>query len=172
MRELYRIDPLATRAGYRTILLQIADRGESPAAQIVDMESDSPLRGQDIAVGDVILAVDGVPVQSAQGFINRILGEYDLGDRVELSLYRDHQILERRVTLWDPGRRLSRISMRPLMYYESDLNNNQARFSLLDFWIFAAYRFSRSGSERQHRILEVFGVSSDYGELIEETPQP
>lgn len=172
LRELHRSDPLATRAGYQTAMLQVRDRSEISATRVVELAQDSPLHAADIRVGDVILAADGAPVQSAQGFINRMLGEYELGDTVTLSVYRDGQITEQTIRLWDPGRRISRVSLRPLAFYESSLATQQTRFTLLDFWIFSVYSFDRSASERQHRLLGIFSVSSDYGELVEETVQP
>jgi len=172
LRELFRSDPLATRAGYETTLLQVRNRGEISAARIVELAPDSPLRDAGLQVGDVILAADGTSVQSAQGFINHLLRDYELGDSVTLSVYRDKQIDEKNIRLWDPGRRISRISLRPLMFYESNLANQQFRFSLLDFWIFSVYSFDRSESEREHQLLGIFSVSSDYGELVEETVQP
>lgn len=172
LRELFRSDPLATRAGYETTLVQVRNRGELSVARIVEMTSDSPLREAGLRVGDVILAADGIAVGSAQGFINRVLNDYQLGESLSLTLYRDEQILERNIRLWDPGRRISRISLRPLLFYESSLNNQQTRLSLLDFWLFSVYRFERSQSERQHQVLGIFSVSSDYGELLEETGPP
>ena len=171
LRELFRNDPLATRAGYDTTLLQVRNQGEISAARIVELAADSPLRNAGLRVGDVILAADGAPVQSAQGFINSMLGDYELGDPVVLSIYRDNQIVEREIRLWDPGRRINRISLRPLMFYESSLASQQTRFSLFDFWIFSVYNFNRSESEREHQLLGIFSVSSDYGELVEETAQ-
>ena len=172
LRELFRSDPLATRAGYETALLQISGRGEISAARIVELAPDSPLHEADLRAGDVVLAADGTPVESAQGFINTMLGDYELGDSLNVTVYRNDQLLEKRIHLWNPGRRISRISLRPLMFYESNLANQQTRFSLLDFWLFAVYNFDRSESEREHRLLGIFSVSSDYGELVEETSQP
>jgi len=172
LQELFRSDPLATRAGYQTTLLQVRERGEISAVRVVEVAPDSPLREADIRIGDVILAADGSPVQSAQGFINLMLRDRELGDAVSLSVYRDNQIEEKSIRLWDPGRRVSRLSLRPLMFYESNLANQQTRFSLLDFWIFAVYSFDRSESEREHQLFGLFSVSSDYGELVEETVQP
>ncbi|MBT8147480.1 MAG: PDZ domain-containing protein [Gammaproteobacteria bacterium] len=172
LRELFRSDPLATRAGYETALLQVRDQGEISAARIVELAADSPLRAADLRINDVILAADGTPVQSAQGFINSMLGDYALGDSVVLSIYRDDEIMDRRIRLWDPGRRINRLSLRPLMFYESSQASQQSRFSLFDFWLFSVYSFNRSESEREHQLLGIFSVSSDYGELVEETVQP
>ncbi|MCB1670948.1 MAG: PDZ domain-containing protein [Gammaproteobacteria bacterium] len=168
LRELFRSDPLATRAGYDTTVLQRRDQGQRPAARVVELAADSPLQEAGIQPGDVILALDGRPVESGQDLINRVLGDYQLGDAVTFTLLRNGTTLERQVRLWDPGRRISQVSLRPLLYYESSLASQQTRFSLLDFWLFAVYRFNRNEGERQHQLLEIFSISSDYGELIEE----
>lgn len=90
----------------------------------------------------MILALDGRPVESGQDLINRVLGDYQLGDAVTFTLLRNGTTLERQVRLWDPGRRISQVSLRPLLYYESSLASQQTRFSLLDFWLFAVYRLT------------------------------
>ncbi len=172
LRELYRSDPLATRGGYQTAVLRLRDRGQITAARVVELAPDSPMHEADVRVDDILLAADDARVESAQGFVDSMLSDYQLGDTVTLSVYRDERILERELRLWDPGRRISRISLRPLMFYESSLASQQTRLSLLDFWIFSVYRFNRSESEREHQLLGIFSVSSDYGELVEETVQP
>jgi membrane-associated protease RseP (regulator of RpoE activity) len=172
LRELYRSDPLASRGGYQTALLQLRDQGQITAARIVDLAADSPMHDAGVRVGDIILAADDIRVESAQGFVSSMLSDYQLGDTVALSVYRDDRILQREVRLWDPGRRINRLSLRPLMFYESSLASQQTRLSLFDFWIFSVYSFTRSESEREHQLLGIFSVSSDYGELVEETVQP
>ena len=42
-RELYRIDPIVTRASYRTELVQVREQEQLAAAQIVEIFPDSPL---------------------------------------------------------------------------------------------------------------------------------
>lgn len=172
LRELYRTDPLATRAEYETAVLQRRDQPDLTAVRIVSLAEDSPLLTAGLRSGDLILALDDRPVQSAQGLVDRLLTDYALGDRVTLEVYRNGESLWQTARLWDPGRRISRVSLRPLMFYEANLANQQTRFSLLDFWIFSAYRFERNEGEREHRFLELFGISGDYGELIEETRDP
>jgi serine protease Do len=172
LRELYRSDPLATRAGYTTTLLQTTDGDTVSAARVVNVADESPLRPADIRPGDLILALDGESVQSGQGLVDRLAADYALGDEVNFTLYRDDALLERRVRLWDPGRRISRLGLRPLLYYESSLAEQRTRLTLLDFWLFAVYRYDRNAGERQHRFLELFSVSSDYGQLIEEAAPP
>lgn len=146
--------------------------GEISAARVVELNYDSPLRSANINPGDVILALDGQPVQSAQGLIDSLLTEYKLGDTVNFTVYTGDTLREHRVDLWDPGRRINRIALRPLLFYESSLVDQQTRFSLLDFWIFAVYRYDQNQGEREHELLEIFSISSDYGELLEETADP
>lgn len=169
LRELYRVDPIATRGGYRTELLTISGQPDMAAARIVDIAPDSPLLTDGFYVDDIIVAIDGRPVGSAQGLINSINTDYELGDTVSMTVFRNNQLHERELTLWDPGRRISRLSLLPLLQYESTLSPQRTSFSLLDFWLFAVYRFDHSAGERRHQLLELFSFSSDYGELVEET---
>ncbi len=83
LRELFRADPLATRAGYETTVLQAGDGGEISAARVVEVAANSPLRAAGIVPGDVILALDGLPVESGQGLISRLLTDYELGDELK-----------------------------------------------------------------------------------------
>lgn len=168
LRELHRTDPVATRASYETTLLQHRTRGTLTAARVVELAADSPLRAAAIATGDIVVALDGTAVESAQQLINVISQDYALGSTVAFTVYRNDEFLERRVRLWDPGRRISRISLRPLLFYESNLASEQSSFSLFDFWLFSVYRYERSASERAHSLLGLFSISSDYGELVEE----
>ncbi|MEZ5492671.1 MAG: PDZ domain-containing protein [Gammaproteobacteria bacterium] len=172
LRELYRSDPLATRAGYETTLVQVRGQGEISAARVVELSNDSPLHSAGISPGDVILALDGQPVQSAQGLIDSLLTDYALGDTVNFTVYTGDTLQERRIALWDPGRRINRIALRPLLFYESSLADQQTRLSVLDFWLFALYRYDQNQGERKHELLEIFSISSDYGELLEESADP
>ena len=171
IRELYRADPLASRAGYETIVMRAASGNSATAVRIVDIGHDSPLHAANISTGDVILTLDGVRIGSAQGLVTALLQDFETGRTVTLGIQADGRLDERRVRLWDPGRRVTRIGLRPLLNYESSLADDSAQFSFLDFWVFALYRFNRSAGERQHEILELFRISSDIGELTEETPE-
>ena len=167
--ELYRIDPIASRAGYRTEILTVANRSNVSAARIVEILPDSPLRDSGLETGDVVLSVDGVSVQSAQGLINRLNQDSELGDTVLFSVFRDGTINQISVVLWDPGRRISRISLWPILQYESSLSPLSSSLSILDFWLFSFYSYNRAESERAHTILGLFNITSDIGELIDET---
>ena len=61
-------------------------------------------------MGDLILTINGVNLNSAQGLINRLNQDFELGDRVLLGVYDGQSISESSVQLWDPGRRVSEYS--------------------------------------------------------------
>ncbi len=168
-RELYRADPIASRAGYQTEILTMANRSNVSAARIVKIFPGSPLGDAGVAIGDVVLAVDGVPVQSAQGLINRLSQDSELGETVVFSVYSGALIKQSPVVLWDPSRRISRISLGPLLQYESSLSPLSSSLSILDFWLFSFYNYNRVEGERAHSILGLFNITSDLGELIDET---
>ena len=167
-QELYRADPLATRAGYRTELLSIRNQPAVAAAQIVELFPESPLPEAGINEGDFILALNGTNLNSAQGLISRLNQEFALGDEVVLTVYDGDTVNNREVRLWNPGRRISRVTLGPLLHYESSLNPSSDRLTVLDLWLFAFYRYSRVDGEKTHSVLGLFNYSSNYGELTEE----
>ena len=112
----------------------------------------------------------GCAHKSAQGLINRLNQDFDPGRRVVFSVMRDGTPLELPVRLWDPGRRVSEVSLGTLLRYESSLSPDRTRFSLLDLWLFCVYRYTRPFGERQHSLLGVFNFTSDYGALQETGP--
>lgn len=168
MRELHRIDPLASKASYRTDVLETASGQSIAVARVIDVPAASPLAEANINEGDLILSVNNIAVQSAQQLIGLFNQRFELGQRLSLSVYADGEISTREITLWDPGRRISRISLGPLMQYESSLEPAANRFSILDLWLFSLYSYNQQEGERSHSILGLLNFSSDYGELIEE----
>lgn len=167
-QELYRADPIATRAGYRTEIVNIRNQPDIAAARLVEIFPDSPLPAAGINAGDLILTVNGVNLNSAQDLINRLNQDFALGDRVLLGVYDGQTISELSVQLWDPGRRISRVSLWPLLLYDSSLNPPSNSLSILDFWLFSFYEYRRVEGERSHSLLGLFNFTSDYGELTEE----
>ena len=139
------------------------------AAAIVNVAADSPLASAGINAGDIILAVDGKMVQSAQGLINILHNDHDLGDTVNLRVFRNGQIEQLPVKLWDPGRRISRVALGPLFQYRASLEPDTRNLSILDLWLFSLYDYRRSEGERSHSFLGLFNFTSDYGDLIEVT---
>lgn len=167
-RELYRVDPIASRAAYSTEMISIAEQAPMAAARVVEIFKKSPLDDAAIAVGDVILAVNNVPLNSAQDLVSRLNSEFDLGSTVTLSVYNGRSIDEKRLTLWNPGRRVSAVSLGPLLRYQSSLTPDTNSLSVLDLWLFSLYSYNRVDEERSHSILGLIKFSSDVGELIEE----
>ncbi len=169
LRELYRADPIASRAGYRTELVDIDGETGLAAARVMELFAESPLTAASIDVGDLVLSLDGISVNSAQGLISSLNRDYELGTEVIFGVYDGRSISQRSVTLWDPGRRISRISLGPLLQYQSTLEPPANSLSILDFWLFSIYEFRRTDGERSHSFLGLFNISSDYGELTEES---
>ena len=169
--ELYRIDPLATRAGYQSQLVNVEGEGNLVAARIEALFAQSPLPAAGLARGDLILALDGRYLNSAQDLVSRLTTDHELGSEVVFTRYRDGSIDDIRFNLWDPGRRISRISLGPLFRFESGLGPESRSVTLLDLWLFSLYSYSQVAGERSHSILGLINVSSDYGELVEENSQ-
>lgn len=167
-RELYRADPVQTRAGYRTRIVEIAGRGDIAAAEIVTLFAESPLPAAGLAVGEVILSLNGRDLSSAQDLVTRLNQEHALGETVTLSVFDGAAVRAARIELWDPGRRLARLAVLPLLRYESALNPPSRGFTLLDLWLFSLYNYRQVDGERSHSILGLINITGDYGELIEE----
>lgn len=167
-RELYRIDPIASRAAYRTEMVSISTQPSIAAARVMDVYQTSPLRDAAIEVGDMILAVNSEPLNSAQDLVSRFNSELELGETVTVTVFDGESVLEKRFDLWNPGRRVSEISFGPLIRYQSSVVPDSKSFSLLNLWLFSLYSYNRVDEERSHSILGLIKYSSDLGELIEE----
>ncbi len=171
--ELYRADPILIRAGFTTEVFEDAGAAPVSGARIVEIFPESPLPEADLREGDTILALNGVSVESAQGFITRLHSEFQPGQRVTLSVVRnvagENQLLEQDLRLWDPGRRVSRVALGPLLQYESSLAPQQTRLSIGDLWLFSLFDYQLSEGEREVRLLSIFRFATGYGELVEET---
>lgn len=167
-QELFRIDPLLTRTGYQSTLLRVRDHDDLVAAKVERFYPGSPLPAAGFAEDDIILALDDAYLSSAQDLVTRLNRDYEPGDRVTFTVYHNDTISEREVQLWDPGRRISRIALGPLLQYESSLNPNRRQLSILDLWLFSLYDFRQQDNERSHSLLGIFKFSSDMGELVEE----
>jgi len=167
-RELYRVDPIASRAAYRTEMVSISQQPPIAAARVVDVYQKSPLLDAAIIAGDLILAVNNLPLNSAQDLVSRFNTEFELGETVTVTVFDGESVLEKRLKLWNPGRRVSAISLGPLIRYQSSLAPDSKSFSLLDLWLFSLYSYNRVDEERSHSILGLIKYSSDLGELVEE----
>ncbi len=171
--ELYRADPVLIRAGLITEVFEDAGAQPVSGARIVEIFPDSPLPDADLREGDTIMALSGLAVQSAQDLITRLHNEFQPGDGVSLSVLRnangENQLLEKSLTLWDPGQRISRVALGPLLQYESSLDPQQTRLSIGDLWLFSLFDYQYSEGEQEVRLLSIFRFATGYGELIEET---
>ena len=166
-RELYRIDPIASRATYSRQLLTLG-AAQVVAAEVVELQPGSPLAAAGIASGDLVLAVEGGQLNSAQDLVSRLLRDYEPGQELEWTIYRNGRRESVMVELWDPGRRISRVTLGPLLRYESSLSPQSRELTLFDLWLFSFYSYRQQEGERSHSILGLLNFSSDYGELVEE----
>ena len=166
-RELYRTDPIVTRASYRTELVQVREQEQLAAAQIVEIFPDSPLIAANLRKNDRILAINDEFINSAQDFISTVNQDFNLGDTIEITVHSGGAIENRSLKLWEPERRISRFSLRPIFNFTSSLSPPSQSFSLLDLWLFAVYSYSKIENESSHDILGIFNITSDYGELTE-----
>lgn len=167
-RELYRADPIATRAGYQTELVQITGRSNIAAAKIVEFFPNSPLPEAGLNQGDIIIALNDVELNSAQDLISRLIQDHELGSTVEYTVFSAGNIRKLDVQLWNPGRRVSKVSFSPLLNYETGLNPESTKFTLLNLWFFSLYSYNQIEGEKSHSVLGLINYSSDLGELTEE----
>ncbi len=166
-RELYRVDPIASRATYRTEMITVQQQAPIAAALVVEVFEGSPLHDAAIEAGDLIVAINNVPLNSAQDLVSRFNTEFELGERVNVTLFDGQSLVEKHFDLWNPGRRVSEVSIGPLLRYRSSLSPDTDSLSILDFWLFSFYSYNRVDEERSHSFLGLINFSSDLGELVE-----
>lgn len=165
--ELYRVDPVKTRAGYRTVTFGAA--GETRvAAEVVRIFPRSHLPDSGVRVGDRIIALEKQQISSAQHLVRSLLSEHDFGDVVGVTLLRDGDQTEVDLELWEPGRRIAAIELPILFSYESNLRPSRTRFELLDLFIISLFGYCQEEGETEISFLSLFRFRSGYGELIEE----
>lgn len=167
-KELYRLDPIASRAAYETQMVEIQGQPSVAAVRVVAIYPKSPFADTGIEVGDLFLAVENIPLNSAQDLITRFNSDFALGDKVRATVYDGQTVSETSFNLWNPGRRISEVSLGPLFRYQSSLVPKTNSVSILDFWLFSFYSYNRIDEERTHSIFGLINFSSDLGELIEE----
>jgi serine protease Do len=171
--ELYRADPIATRAGFTTQLLEINAEGNNSGAKVVRFFPGSPLPDADIRQDDIIISLNGEALESAQDLITRVNTEHDLGSKVTLGILRQTNgqtvSLEKSLRLWSPGRRISGISLGPILQYSNSLSPAKTEISIGDFWLFSLFDYSHSEGEKQYGLFSLLRFSSGYGQLVEES---
>lgn len=156
LRELYRIDPIASRAAYRTEIVQLADGRDAAAIKVVRMEDNSPLLAAGIDRGDYITAIDSKAVTSAQNLVNMLVEDYSPGTSVTLSVMSNGRQFDQQVQLWDPGRYISRVQLWPLFRYEYRLDPKK---TILQFpELVPLYRRYVTDFETHHQVLLFFKI--------------
>lgn len=153
-RALYHVDPLRSRAGWASV---------PGGARLAAAAPDSPFARADLAVGDVVVAVDGAPVASARDLVRRLQAR-DEGARVDV---RTADGRTRRVTLQEVPRRVTGVSIPILFNYEAAADGSRTAWAVLDFWLFQILEYERLGSERRWELIELFDVATGVGELAE-----
>jgi len=168
-RELYRADPVRTRAGYRTEAARVAGEPRMAAA-IVRLFPGSPLPGEGFREGDLVIAIDGRPIASANDLVRRLLEDHAPGDPVPFEALRGGEVLHAEVRLWEPRRRLAKLAAMPLFHYSSSARPSRTQFSLIDLWIVSLFSYRRDEGEREYRFLSLIRFGTGRGELREEAP--
>jgi S1-C subfamily serine protease len=162
-RTLYRLDPARSRAGWST--------GQGGVV-LVAAADDSPVRRAGMAVGDVVLALDGEPMRSARELI-RALTAREPGERVSLTLAgEDGRRRELDLKLLEPERRLTEFKIPFLFRYERSPDGSTTSVDVLDLWFFELIAYARDDGETRWTILEIFGFdvfsfATGVGELAE-----
>lgn len=180
--ERYRAEPLKTRAGYRTELIQPGSDSikKIVVARIAQLWPDSPLTKAGIEVGDAVVSVDNNPVESAQDLVDRLINNYEFGEDVVFSILKKDstntsELKNIKVALWDPGRKITKLNLYPLFTYEAKLNPDKTRFSFIDFGIVSLFNYERDEGERSYSFIRYFYIklirfqSGNRGELIDKT---
>lgn len=180
--ERYRADPLKTRAGYQTELVQSASQHKKKivVARIAQLWPDSPLTKAGIEVGDAVVSVDNNSIESAQDLVDRLINNFEFGEDVVFSILEKDstntsELKNIKVTLWDPGRKLTKFNLYPLFTYEAKFNPDKSKFSLIDFWIISLFNYERDEDERSYSFFRYFFFrliqfqSGNRGELIDKT---
>ncbi len=144
---LWLIEPLRTRAGYRTV---------PDGVRLVTAADDSPLLRAGVPVGARLLALDGEPLVSDRQLVRR-LRDLPPGGRVTLRVDDGSGARDVRLRLFAVPRRVTHAGVPILFDYESTPDGERQRLSLLDLWFLQLFRYERTGAERTWVFLELFG---------------
>lgn len=156
LRELYRIDPIASRAAYRTEIVQLPDGSDAAAIKVVRTEDNSPLHAVGIKVGDYITAIDSKEVTSAQNLVRELVEDYAPGSNVTFTVRSNGRQSEKQVRLWNPGRYIARIQLWPLFRYEFRPDPKKVIFQFPEF--VPIYRRHFTDFETHHQLFLFFNI--------------
>lgn len=165
--DLYQVDPVKLRAGFRTVVLQ-AGEGRRAAAEIAKLFPESPLERAGLRTGERVVALDGKEISSAEDLVRRVVEERDPGQGVTLTVRRGEEEVPVRLRLWAPPRRVARFLVPILFHYESKLRPRLTRWSVVDLWLISLFEYRREEGEREIRLFKFFRFRTGYGELVEE----
>lgn len=174
-KELYRLDPVKTLAAYETqVLTNQNNQSTVTVAKVVELLPDSPLSKVGIKNNDLISAVNGNAVESAQGLINQVHNNYEFGEKVEFTVVRSEfdggGFEEISVKLWDPGTRINQLSFWPLFKYSSSLDPDNTRFKLVPILGYSLFSYEKNGLEKNYSLITFIKFHSGLqGELIDVT---
>ncbi len=154
---LFRKDASRSRAGW------VSGRG---GAVLVSAPADSPVLAAGLELGEVVLAVEGREVHSARALI-RELERHEPGASVELSVASEAGPRQVALELASTPRRTTKASVPILFTYKAAADGSRASFVLLDLYVISLFRYTRSGAEREYRVLRWIRYSSGVGELGE-----
>lgn len=73
--------------------LQVERFGQPRALRVVEVVSDSPAAAAGLRSGDLVLAVDGIPLRDAQSLQKRLFAEA-IGQRVEITVLRNGALVD------------------------------------------------------------------------------
>lgn len=157
-KELYRLDPVKTRAAYETqVLTNTNNHSTVTVAKVVEIMPDSPLSKAGIKNNDMISAIDGNGVESAQDLINQVHNDYAFGEKVKFTIIRPesagNSVKEINVTLWDPGSRITKLSFWPFFTYTSSLEPHTTRFKLVPIFGFSLFSYDRNELEKDYSLI-------------------
>lgn len=140
-------------------------------ARIVERLPGSPLEDADLRPGDVVVALQGEPVRSANELVLR-LASLSEGERVSLDVLRDGRLLRRKVRTFSAPRRLVRLAVLPLFQWRRDPRSTAMSFRLIDLWLLSLYAYEREERHVRHSLLGLVVAEWGEGELVEEEASP
>jgi membrane-associated protease RseP (regulator of RpoE activity) len=152
-RPLWVSDPSRTQAGWAV--------GET-GVRLVSLAADSPLTDR-LEIGEEVLAVDGEAVRTGRAMVRR-LQSYPPGTKVTLRMADGR---DERIRLLSQPTKLTSFVIPILVQYRSDTEGTETTFCILDFWLFAIYKFERVGEERTWTFIGLFETSTGVGHLAE-----
>jgi hypothetical protein len=161
----FRLDPARTRAGWATT---------PQGVRLASVAPDAPVTRAGLAVGDVVVALDGEPVHSDRDLIRR-LAVLEPGTRVRLSV-RDAGLSDAggrdtvgsvagagsstrdvEVTLQEQPTRVTGLAVPVLFDYEAAPDGQRTSLEVIDLWVLSLFEYEREDRERHYTLLNLFG---------------